>query len=142
MTPQSSSSKASCESWKLGPPSGLWHPETLSPLCLAPRTHQKKVVRHQVPKARAAPDAGGQASGGVAVPGHHVGVVDGDPVLDLAAEVAEAELCVIPEVFRQGAVGPAAIGVLQALGQVLVVQGDHRLHAQLPQPLQQAPVVP
>lgn len=80
-------------------------------------------MRRQVPEPRAAPDAGGQAPGGVAVPGRHVGVVDGDPVLDLAAEVAEAELCVVPEVVGHGAVGPASVGVLQALGQVPVVQG-------------------
>lgn len=98
-------------------------------------------MRHQVTKSRAAPDAGSQAPGGVAVPGHHVGVVDGDPVLDLAAEVAEAELGVIPEVVGQGAVGPAAVSILQELGQVPVVQGDHGLHAQLPEPLQQTPVV-
>lgn len=93
-------------------------------------------------KSRAAPDAGSQAPGGRStVPGHHVGVVDGDQLLDLAAEVAEAELGVIPEVVGQGAVGPAAVGILQELGQVPVVQGDHGLHAQLPQPLQQTPVV-
>lgn len=98
-------------------------------------------MRHQVPEPSATLDARGQAPRGVAMPGHHVGIVDSDPVLDLAAKVAEAELGEIPEVVRQGAVGPAAIGVLQTLGQVPMVQGDHRLHSQLSQPLQQASVV-
>lgn len=133
-----------CLSWRLSAPLAPGVSKGPLPrvaLRLASGTHQEEVVRHQIPELRAAPDARGQAPCGIAVPGHHIGVVDGDPVLDLASEVAEAEFGVIPEVVGQGTVGPAAIGVLQALGQVPVVQGDHGLHAQLPQPLQQAPVV-
>lgn len=101
----------------------------------------EQVVGRQVAQAWASSHAGRQPPRAVAVPGHHVGVVHGQPVAHLPAEVPEAQLGVVAEEPGQDGTGPAAEGVLQGLRQVPVVEGDNGLDAQLPQAGQQPPVV-
>ncbi|KFR07104.1 hypothetical protein Y956_09593, partial [Nipponia nippon] len=106
-----------------------------------PAVYLEQVVRRPVAEAWAAPHAGWQPPCAVAVPGHHVGVVHGQPVAHLPAEMPEAELGVVTEELGQDGAGPATEGILQALRQVPVVEGDDGLDAQLPQAAQQPVVV-
>lgn len=96
---------------------------------------------HPVAEVRASLHAGWQPPCAVAVPGHHVGVVHGQPVAHLPAEVPEAELGVVAEELGQEGAGPAAEGILQGLRHVPVVEGDDGLDVQLPQEAQQPAVV-
>lgn len=107
----------------------------------AARHYLEQVVGRQVAEARASLHTGRQPPCAVAVPGHHVGVVHGQPVAHLPAKMAEAELGVVTEELGQDGAGPAAKGVLQGLRQVPVVEGDDGLDAHLPQAAQQPAVV-
>lgn len=98
-------------------------------------------MRRPVAEARASPHTRRQPPRAVAVPGHHVGVVHGQPVAHLPSEMPKAELGVVAEELGQDRAGPATEGVLQVLRQVPVVQGDDGLHAQRPQAAQQTVIV-
>lgn len=84
---------------------------------------------------------GSDHSGAIAVPRHHKRVIDGDPVLDVIPERLEAEIGVVSENLHKLRVAPPAEGLLEVVGQVPVIERDHRLDADLLQPPNERPVV-
>ncbi len=75
------------------------------------------------------------------MPRHHKRVIDGDPILHIIPESLETELGVVLKNPHELRVAPAAQRLLEVIRQVPVVERDHRLHADLLQPLDERPVV-
>ena len=107
----------------------------------SPGRYLQQVVSHPERQVGVALDPGGHHSGAVPVTRHHERVIDGDPELHVVPEGLEAEVRVLLEDAHHLRAAPAAEGLLQVVGQVPVVQRDHRLHADLLQPPEERPVV-
>lgn len=104
-------------------------------------THFEQNVSNPERKIRVVLYPGSDHSGAIAVSRHHKRVINGDPVLDIIPKSVEAEIGVVFENLHKLRVAPAAEGLLEVIGQVPVIERDHRLHAYLLQPPNERPVV-
>lgn len=104
-------------------------------------TNLQQVVSDPKAEVRVVFDPGSDHPGAVPVLRHNKRVIDGDPELHVVPKRLEAKICVILKNVHQLRIGPAAQRLLEVLGQVPVVERDHRLHVDLLQPLDERPVV-
>lgn len=104
-------------------------------------THLEEVVSDSEREIRLVLDPGSEHAGAVPVLRHRERVINRDPVFHVIPERLKAEVSVIPENPYKLRVAPTTEGLLQVIGQVPVVERDHRLHADPLQPLDERPVV-